>query len=247
MTFQPKITRGKTSEGRLRLVDAYLLERHRSALESGPFVDLGCGVGGLTTIESKSAIEQAGLVVEIWAVDADEARLPAVDGIQTSTALEVVDIGVLRAMNVLRQYNVDDSLAALSEWSTHLSTQGVLVEGTSDKHGELAAFFCLGRSPELVLMTTFSRDFGPWIFRDYLPQLWRRSVKPGTALFGFFRAWAAEFQASSECTDAPSRFFASLDALGIDGLKAGSINGSAYLSLPVVWDPQNHAIPALGL
>jgi hypothetical protein len=187
------------------------------------------------------------LVLDIWAVDADKARLPNVDGVRTDTSLEVVDIGALRAMNVLRQYNIEDSLAALSVWVSHLSEHGVLIEGTSDKHGELASFFCLGQTQELVLMTTFSRDFGPWMFRDYLPQIWRRSVKPGTGLFDFFEAWAAEFKDQVGCSDAPSRFFASLNALGIDGFRTGIVGDSAYLSLPVVWNPNDGTSPELGL
>ncbi len=182
----------------------------------------------------------------IWAIDADGARLPDVDGIQTSTELDIDQIGVLRAMNVLRQYGAEEAQKALLGWASRLSPNGILVEGTTDKHGELATFFCLGQTTELVLMTTFSRGFGPWMFRDYLPQSWRRTVKPGTALFDFFDAWASEFSAQSDKPDAESRFFASLEALDLAGLRWGTVRGGVFLCMPVSWSPEKTVVLGIG-
>jgi len=165
-----------------------------------------------------------------------------VDGILTATELEIDQIGVLRAMNVLRQYSAEEARHALADWMSKLSPQGILVEGTSDKHGELAAFFCLGQTHELVLMTTFSRGFGPWMFRDYLPQIWRRTVKPGTELFEFFEDWDTQFRAQSGEPDPQSRFFSSLQNLEFDGLVAGRVNGGVFVSLPM---SQSHGVLSL--
>ncbi|MCP4500213.1 MAG: hypothetical protein GY822_09665 [Deltaproteobacteria bacterium] len=102
---------------------------------------------------------------------------------------------LIRAFNVLRQYQPKECAAVHELLATKLREGGWLVEGTSDRAGDLASFHVFSRRhgrlerTALVFLSSGERGFGPWQFRDVLPQDIRRSVGLGTWLWDFFTAW----------------------------------------------------------
>ncbi|MEZ4459801.1 MAG: class I SAM-dependent methyltransferase [bacterium] len=206
------------------------------ALSLGPFVDVGCGENGVTTSESLDGLRAAGFSGPVWAVETVPSRLPNHEDITCSSELPPT-AGVVRAMNVLRQYHPSDCEAALKQWAAVLCDGGHLLEGTTDKHGHIACFFDLGSVPYLVFATTFEKGFGPWMFRDYLPQLWRRSVLPGTDLFAFFELWHSHYVISREVCSLSERFRRSSQSLADArlGAEVSKLPSGMCFRVPLNW------------
>jgi hypothetical protein len=103
-------------------------------------------------------------------------------------------------MNVLRQYREEEVPDALERMATCLVQGGLLLEGTSSKHGSMLSSHLLRKTSDglrregLVFSTTFVRGFAPIQMRDYLPRDLRRRVMPGERIATFFDAWTAAWQ-----------------------------------------------------
>jgi len=123
-------TRGKTASNRLRRVDNFillyepsLLTRSEGGFARALFVDLGYGEDARTTLESAARFRRANPGLPILGVEIDPERvraaLPYADN-QTSFRLggfnlplqEGETVRLIRAFNVLRQYEEDDFLPA---------------------------------------------------------------------------------------------------------------------------------------
>ena len=212
------------------------------ALSGGPFVDVGCGENGITTLETLAVLRAAGFAGPVWAVETVLSRLPNHHDITCSTELPST-AGVVRAMNVLRQYHPSDCEDALKQWAAVLCDGGHLLEGTTDKHGHVTCFFDLGFVPYVVFATTFERGFGPWMFRDYLPQLWRRTVLPGTDLFAFFELWHAHYVDSLEVCSLDERFRrSSRDLAQVHlGAEVATLKSGMCFRVPLSWSADRSA------
>lgn len=147
-------TRGTTNPNRLRRVDRHLAEVHRSMLLSArdPLViDLGYGATPITAVELHQRLRAVRPDVEVVGLEIDQARVDAAlsattDGLRFERGgFELAGLRplVVRALNVLRQY---DGQAATQAWSTvlaRLQPQGLLIEGTCDEVGRRAAWVTL--------------------------------------------------------------------------------------------------------
>lgn len=149
--------------------------------------------------------------------ETDEARLLAdfdtrlIEGFGLPDDVERFDL--VRAMNVLRGYAPSECAEAHAQWLNWLGEGGVLVEGTTTPDGDLACFYEVTCDTEQLVLSrnrSSGRGFAPWMLRDWLPKLLRRSVKPGTQEYAFFDDWTAawskvrgddEFQLSIEALD----------------------------------------------
>ena len=107
----------------------------------------------------------------------------------------------VRCLNVLRGYSVWDVKGALLQMGRALGPRGLLLEGTSDVEGTLAAVHVWRRNQAArldyegrVCVTNFSRGFSPWMFRDVLPRDLRRHAKPGEPVFEWLAAWDDQTQ-----------------------------------------------------
>lgn len=236
-------TRGKTRSGRLDAVNAYVLAHHRDAFAAGDVVDVGCGLGAVTTYEWLESLRAAGLTSPVWAIDSDAARLPEPGRLHVATQMpSSTNIGVVRAMNVLRQYPVDEYVGVVRQWKRALAPMGLLVEGTTDKTGAIATFLVVSRDTRhLVLATDFTRGFGPWMFRDYLPNLWRRNLHEHPDLWSLFSRWAGIHRNTGRDATLPSRFVNSILELRGEGvaIDAHQIERFAYarIALSSLVDP----------
>ncbi|RAL22357.1 hypothetical protein DL240_10940 [Lujinxingia litoralis] len=190
--------RGRTTRGRLAPLDALMIPQLASWLQERPqaaVIDVGYGEHGWTTLEFFEALREAGVMSPVVGLEVEAHRVegaqtlarPGLRFVQGGFELEEAtgqQASLVRAMNVLRQYAPQEVEGAHRAWGRALIEGGYLIEGTCDGTGALGSVHVLQRRGEaleklgLLLWTDFSKGFGPWMFRDWLPADLRRSLKP---------------------------------------------------------------------
>jgi hypothetical protein len=216
-------TRGKTASERLRRLDAFLAAEEEGLLRrdgTAPFVDVGFGEDPRTTIEAAARFRALNPALRVVGVEIDRERVDA------ARALGVPDIAfvhggfdvqrhvdeparLIRAMNVLRQYDESDVVPAWRAMGRGLSEGGLLVEGTSDPLGRLLVVHRLRRQrDELVSegVLFLARIRGGLDVRDFqavLPKRWIHRVTPGEAVYDLFEDWSAAWR---DASGLPRRF-----------------------------------------
>ena len=197
-------TRGTTHPNRLRRVDRWLVALHGARLRRATdplVVDLGYGRHPVTTLElaDRRAAERADVdIVGVEIVrERVEAALP-----YARERLSFVRGGfnlpldgrrpvVIRAMNVLRQY---DEAAAAEAWDLlrrQLDDDGVLVEGTCDELGRRSVWVALDKDGPRTL-TFAARVDGldrPGELAERLPKALVAHNVPGERIAAFLTAW----------------------------------------------------------
>lgn len=148
-------TRGTTGPNRLRRIDRWLTGMHgdllRAAAEPPVVVDLGFGASAITTVELFSRLRAVRPDTRVLGLEIDLERVVVAKGAERNGlsfrhgGFELAGLRplVVRALNVLRQY---DEPAALEAWVTlqaRLAPGGLLVEGTCDELGRRAAWVAL--------------------------------------------------------------------------------------------------------
>ena len=224
------ITRGKTAPNRLRRVDNFLLNYAPALLRrtDGPyanalFVDVGYGAEPVTTLESAHRFRQLNPDLPVLGVEIDADRVaaaqPYADGhtsfrrggfnlpLKTRPDGSPETVRLIRAFNVLRQYDEADVVDAYARLARYVLPGGLMIEGTSDPFGRIWAANVL-RKPEnsegwhneaLVFSTNFRTGFDPTEFQTRLPKNLIHRVVPGEPIYEFFQAWkqaALETQAT---------------------------------------------------
>ena len=148
-------TRGKTASNRLRRVDNFillyepsLLTRTDGLFARALFVDLGYGFDARTTLESVARFRRLNPNLPILGVEIEKERvdvaLPFADK-QTFFRLggfnlplkEGEHVRLIRAFNVLRQYEEKDFAPAYERLSQYVLPGGLMVEGTSNPFGSV--------------------------------------------------------------------------------------------------------------
>jgi hypothetical protein len=143
-------TRGKTAANRLRRVDNFILLYEPSLLTPGSalFVDLGYGFDPRTTLESASRFRRLNPDLPILGVEIEkdrvEAALPYADektffrlGGFNLPLKEGETVRLIRAFNVLRQYDEKDFAPAYERLAQSVLPGGLLIEGTSTPYGQI--------------------------------------------------------------------------------------------------------------
>jgi len=147
-----QVTRGKTADNRLRRVDNFILLYEPALLTQtdGMFVDLGYGFDARTTLESAARFRRISPNLKILGVEIDkervEAALPFADE-KTFFRLGGFNlplqpgetVRLIRAFNVLRQYEEKDFAPAYERLAEYVLPGGLLVEGTSTPFGSVWA------------------------------------------------------------------------------------------------------------
>jgi len=148
-------TRGTTAPNRLRRVDRWLTAVHGDLLctAAAPplVVDLGYGASPVTTVELHARLREVRPDVEVVGVEIDQERVDAAAGaVRDGLAFrrggfELAGLRplVVRAFNVLRQYEEQPALEAWTALQGRLAPGGLLVEGTCDEIGRLATWVAL--------------------------------------------------------------------------------------------------------
>jgi hypothetical protein len=201
-------TRGTTNPNRLRRVDRWLSGTQSARLRDAvdPLViDLGFGATPVTTVELADRLRDVRRDVRVLGLEIDPARLadaaPHADPPRLEFAAGGFELAgrrpvLVRAMNVLRQYDEAAAAAAWQAMCGQLARGGLLVEGTSDEIGRRACWVALDATGPLTL-TLATRAAGldrPSELAERLPKALIHRNVPGEPVHAFLtafdQAWA---------------------------------------------------------
>ncbi|GGK77001.1 hypothetical protein GCM10011509_27050 [Ornithinimicrobium pekingense] len=213
------ITRGTTNPNRLRRVDRWMAWALRDVLrapsEPPVVVDLGYGASPVTVLELAGRLRAVRPDVRLVGVEIDPERVargravadpPRVDFVLGGFEVPVPPGAgaaphVVRAFNVLRQYAEEEVTGAWAQVVDRLVPGGVLVEGTCDEVGRLAAWVDVRRDaagrPEPRTLTLAWRLAGlerPSVVAERLPKALIHRNVPGEGVHALLAeldsAWA---------------------------------------------------------
>jgi hypothetical protein len=204
-----RITRGTTNPNRLRRVDNWIMSRFAGTLRSAPValvVDLGYGESPVTTIELHRRLTLTRPDVRVVGLEIDPDRVTAARANATRPGLEFAVGGfelaglkpvLVRALNVLRQYEESEVDGAWATMRHQLVPDGVLVEGTCDELGRLGSWVCIDTTGPrtLTLATRLSTLDRPARIAGRLPKALIHHNVPGQPVHELIsaldRAWLA--------------------------------------------------------
>lgn len=195
-------TRGTTHPNRLRRVDNWIAARFGALLRTADdpvVVDLGYGASPVTTVELRSRLARVRPDVRVVGLEIDPDRVAAAAPASEPPGLDFRRGGfelaglrpvLVRAMNVLRQYDeseVDDAWSVLRQ---RLAPDGVVVEGTCDELGRLASWVTLGADGprSLTFAAALSTLDTPAALAERLPKVLIHRNVPGEPVHAMLRA-----------------------------------------------------------
>jgi len=251
------LTRGKTASNRLRRVDNFILMYEPALLSSGGlfadslFVDLGYGFDPRTTLESTMRFRKVNPNLKILGVEIDkgrvEAALPFADdktffrlGGFNLPLQENETVRLIRAFNVLRQYEEEDFLPAYERLMHYVLPNGLMIEGTSNPFGSIWVANVVRRMESnglpfdkkkgeledwrieaLVFSTNFHLGFDVEEFQTILPKNLIHHMVSGEPIYDFFEAWkqSAKETSSAKTFGLKQWFIACAEKLSEKGYK----------------------------
>ena len=260
-------TRGKTAPNRLRKTDAFLAIAYAERLRAmrGLYVDLGYGAAPVTSRETLWRLRRINPSLRVLGVEIDPARVAEAQRF-TEPGLEFrlggfnlplragERAGIVRAFNVLRQYDEAAVAEALAHLAVHLEPAGLVVEGTSDPTGRLMTFLVHERSAAglaraaLVFAPSLGAAFEPRQLQAVLPKTFIHHAEPGGDVDAFFAAWQRAWRAAlAPAGDARGRFACAARALADEGWAAArrpTLLRRGFLALGPAWPARGAAGPA---
>ncbi len=205
-----EITRGTTNPNRLRRVDRYILNQPTLKRPTPLVVDLGFGANPTTTLELLDRVLGVNPNAQVLGIEIDPERIARAKPFEKDNLhfelggfeipipaiLQTHEVNLVRAMNVLRQYDESEVLSAWKLMQQRLSPDGIIVEGTCDEIGRLAAWVTLDRQRVISLTLSF-RLLGlvkPSKVAERLPKVLIHKNTSGNRIFDFLNhldnAWA---------------------------------------------------------
>ncbi|MEH1167139.1 class I SAM-dependent methyltransferase [Micromonospora sp. CPCC 205539] len=197
------VTRGTTNPNRLRRVDNWIVatcaDRLRAAADP-LVVDLGYGATPVTAVELRARLA-AGVRpdVRLIGLEIDPARVaaaaPAADPPGLTFARGGFELAglrpvVVRAFNVLRQYDEREVLDAWRTMTAALAPGGVLVEGTCDELGRLGGWLLIDADgPRTLTLAAKLTTLGsPAELAERLPKALIHHNVPGEPVHALIKA-----------------------------------------------------------
>jgi len=205
------ITRGTTSPNRLRRVDRYIASLPVIRRTTNPIVvDLGYGATPTTAIEMLERLNKENSNTKVVGIEIDRERVERAKPYETQNLLfgiggfevplpkEITQdtVTVIRAMNVLRQYDEAEVQAAWALMQSRLSSDGLIVEGTCDEIGRIASWVTLdAQGPQLFTISLRLRGLDkPSKVAERLPKALIHHNVPGEPIYQLLKdldaAWA---------------------------------------------------------
>ncbi|HYI33573.1 MAG TPA: class I SAM-dependent methyltransferase [Glaciibacter sp.] len=239
------ITRGTTNTNRLRRVDRWMQELTVLRTTNDPLVvDLGYGASAVTSLElhhrlarRRTDVGVIGLEIDPARVSGANAQLAVVRAGETSFAADARvrfalggfevplpagrKAGVIRALNVLRQYDEPDVVPAWRMLVARLQPNGVLIDGTSDEIGRVAAWVDVGpNGPRSLTISLRLADLEkPSIVAERLPKILIHRNVPGEHVHRLMndldRHW--QHHVALAAYGPTQRFIATVTALKLSG------------------------------
>ncbi|MBI3153470.1 MAG: hypothetical protein HYZ21_15160 [Chloroflexi bacterium] len=222
-------TRGKTASNRLRRVDNFillyepsLLTRTDGLFADSFFIDLGYGFDPRTTLESAERFRRVNPNLPILGVEIDKERvdaaLPYADRLThfrlggfNLPLLAGERVRLIRAFNVLRQYEEADFAPAYERLAEYVLPGGLMIEGTSTPFGSIWVANLVRKTLEsrnfllenrqqsvgfqswkfeaLVFSTNFRMGFDITDFQAVLPKNHIHHMVAGEPIYEFIEAW----------------------------------------------------------
>lgn len=188
------ITRGTTNQNRLRRCDRWLYYhpefQHLLARYEQPLaVDVGYGASPTTTVEWARWLRKQHSGVQVRGLEIDPARIvPPIDGVEFSLGgFELAGLRpqVVRAFNVLRQYDVDQVQAAWDTVLAAMDPNGWFIEGTCDELGRHMSWIVLTQAgpQRLVLAWDPQQTPYPSFLAQRLPKVLIHRNVPGEGIY----------------------------------------------------------------
>jgi hypothetical protein len=250
------ITRGTTNPNRLRRVDRWLAGpqawRLRRSARPPVVVDLGYGASPVTAVELHDRLRPVRPDVQVVGIEIDPERVAAgrlLERPGLSFRLGGFEVpldgptrpSIVRACNVLRQYDEDEVSGAWAQVQARLSDDGLLVDGTCDELGRRSTWVAVDRrGPQSLTLSWRLRGLGmPSEIAERLPKsLIHRNVE-GEPVHAYLtaldRVWLHAAHHGS--FGARQRFLAAVTALRDEGWPL--LDGPARWRLgevTVAWD-----------
>jgi hypothetical protein len=202
-----RITRGTTGTNRLRRNDRYLATLPQLRASPSPLVvDLGYGARPWTALELAARLRRVAPDVRVLGLEIDPERVAAalphateavafaLGGFEVPTPTGERPV-LVRAMNVLRQYEEAEVPAAWARTAERLAPGGLLVDGTCDELGRIASWIDVGAAGPLrfTLSLRLAGLESPAVVAERLPKALIHRNVPGErvhALLGALeQAW----------------------------------------------------------
>ncbi|MBM0274232.1 class I SAM-dependent methyltransferase [Micromonospora tarensis] len=206
------VTRGTTNPNRLRRVDNWLVATcaDRLLATADPLVvDLGYGATPVTAVELRARLA-AGVRpdVRLVGLEIDPARVAAAAPVADPPGLTFARGGfelaglrpvLVRAFNVLRQYDENEVTDAWRTMSAALAPGGALVEGTCDELGRLASWLLIDADgPRTLTLAAKLTTLGsPAELAERLPKALIHRNVPGEPVHALIRALDDAWQAAA--------------------------------------------------
>lgn len=253
------ITRGTTATNRLRRVDRWIAELPAFRRSPAPLiVDLGFGASATTSLELYQRLSRIRPDVEVIGIEIDPARvalanISARPGVSFRVGgfevplLAQRSATVIRALNVLRQYNETAVSDAWHRMVSRLEPGGRLIEGTCNEVGRVASWVdvaatgprSLTISLRLSDLTSAEGKGGPSIVAERLPKVLIHRNIPGEKIHTFIQDLDRHWQLNSALSVyGPSqRWIATAIGLASDGWPVlGGRSRWKLGELTVAWD-----------
>lgn len=262
-----RITRGTTNTNRLRRVDRWIARHPALRRAADPLVvDLGYGASGVTAFELEARLRPLRADVEVIGLEIDPARVARAreqlaqvragatafsPDARVSFAPGGFEVplpdgrraAVIRAFNVLRQYDEASVPDAWERMAARLSPGGLLVEGTCDELGRVATWVAIDaegapRSFSVSLRLTEADGWHPSIAAERLPKALIHRNVPGERVHAFLAALDAEWDRAAGMSSfgAVQRWRAALSALADAGWPIRERARWRLGELTVPWD-----------
>jgi hypothetical protein len=206
-----RITRGTTGTNRLRRVDRYLAALPVLRTAAHPLVvDLGFGARAWTTLEMADRLTAVRPDVRVLGLEIDRERVAAVvpfarDGVDFAFGgFEVPTpdrrpVTLIRAMNVLRQYEESEVPAAWERMRARLEPNGVLLDGTCDEIGRIGSWIDVGPAgpARFTISLRLTGLESPGAVAARLPKALIHRNVPGERIHALLEALDAAWQRAS--------------------------------------------------
>lgn len=221
MRAEGEVTRGTTNPGRLRRVDRWISGTQRAVLQGSALagaerpliVDLGYGTSPVTTLELYRAVKKVAPDAEVTGLEIDPDRVASANRYLSALRAAGDELAglsfarggfelpvsrrpvLVRAFNVLRQYQEDRAWAAWARLRDGLAAGGVLVEGTCDELGRRSVWVTLSQASQMITFSARLASLGrPSDLAERLPKVLIHRNVPGEQVHAFLRdldhAWA---------------------------------------------------------
>jgi len=260
-----QITRGTTGTNRLRRVDRWIARHPALRRAEDPLVvDLGYGASAVTALELEARLRPVRPDVEVVGLEIDPDRVA-----RASAQLAAVRAGekpfspdarvsfarggfevplprgrrpaLIRAFNVLRQYDEQEVADAWARMAARLQPDGILVEGTCDELGRICTWVEIGadaRPRTLSVSLRLSGLVSPAVAAERLPKALIHRNVPGERVHGFLAALEEEWMraAPASAFGPQQRWRAALAAMSADGWAVGGRSRWRLGEVTVPWE-----------